>query len=120
MPSKRRPQAQRGRKPEARLNSISISKIRRSKRASKTGVRAISVPLSRLPLRSSQARTKALHVKAAMVRDPELSLSQAAKSEGVSTRSIRQYLKTGFTKVAGRWRANKSDRFREIMYVPDE
>jgi len=55
-----------------------------------------------------------------MVRDPELSLSQAAKSEGVSTRSIRQYLKTGFTKVAGRWRANKSDRFREIMYVPDE
>jgi hypothetical protein len=55
-----------------------------------------------------------------MARDPKLSLSQAAKSEGVSVRSIRQYFPTGFKKVAGRWRANKSDRFREIMYVPDE
>jgi hypothetical protein len=82
--------------------------------------RAMSVPLARLRQRSSEARTKALHVKAAMVRDPKLSLSRAAKSEGVSVRSIRQYFPTAFQKVAGRWRANKADRFREIMYVPDE
>jgi hypothetical protein len=82
--------------------------------------RAMSVPLARLPKRSSEARTKALHVKAAMVRDPKLSLSRAAKSEGVSVRSVRQYFPTGFQKVAGRWRANKADRFREVMYVPDE
>ena len=80
----------------------------------------MSVPLARLRQRSSEARTKALHVKAAMVRDPKLSLSRAAKSEGVSVRSVRQYFPTGFQKVAGRWRANKADRFREVMYVPDE
>jgi len=54
-----------------------------------------------------------------MVRNPNLSRSQAAKAEGVSVRSIQQYLPSGFKKVAGRWRAHKFDSFREIMYVPD-
>jgi hypothetical protein len=119
MPSKRRPQARRGRKPRARTNSISVNKVPRSKRADKPRSRAKSVPLSSLPRRSSDARTKALHVKAAMVRDPRLSRSQAAKAEGVSVRSIQRYLPSGFKKVGGRWRARKFDRFREIMYVPD-
>lgn len=79
----------------------------------------VSIPLSRLPRRSSEARTKALHVKAAMVRNPKLSRSQAAKAEGVSVRSIQQYLSSGFEKVSGRWRARKFDRYREIMYIPD-
>jgi hypothetical protein len=79
----------------------------------------MSVPLSSLPRRSSEARTKALHVKAAMVCNPKLSRTQAAKAEGVSARSIQRYLPSGFEKVGGRWRARKFDRFREVMYVPD-
>jgi hypothetical protein len=54
-----------------------------------------------------------------MIRDPELSRAQAAKAEGVSVRSIERYFPSGFEKVGGRWRARKSDRFRETMYVPD-
>jgi hypothetical protein len=104
----------------ARSTSKSVNVIiSRSGRANKPRRRAVSVPLSSLPRRSSQARTKALHVKAAMARDPKLSRAQAAKAEGVSVRSIQRHLPSGFEKIGGRWRAVKSDRLHEIMYVPD-
>jgi len=102
----------------SRSKSVNVS-ISHAGRANKPRSRPISVPLSRLPRRSSEARTKVLHVKAAMVRDPTLSRAQAAKAEGVSVRSIQEYLPSGFKKVAGRWRARKFDRFHEVMYVPD-
>jgi hypothetical protein len=120
MPSKRRPQAHRGRKPRAGTNSLSINKIARSRRANKPRLPAVPVPLSGLSKRSSEARTKAMHVKAAMLRDPKLSRTQAEKAEGVSHRSVERYLLSGFEKRGGRWRAVKSDRFHETMYVPDE
>ena len=101
----------------SKSNGVSISN---TKQAAKPRSGSRSVPLSRLSQRSSQARTKALHVKAAMLRDPNLSRSQAAKLEKVSVRSVDRYLRSGFEKVAGRWRAVKTDRFRETMYVPDE
>ncbi len=102
----------------SRSKSVNVS-ISRSRRANKPRSRAMSVPLSRLPQRSAAARTKALHVKAAMARDPKLSRAQAAKAEGVSVRSIQRHLPSGFEKIAGRWRAVKTDRLRETMYVPD-
>ena len=101
----------------SKSKSINVS-ISRSKRANKPRSRAVSIPLSSLPRRSAEARTKALHVKAAMSRDPKLSRAQAAKAEGVSVRSIQRHLPSGFEKVGGRWRAVKTDRFRETMYVP--
>lgn len=78
----------------------------------------VSIPLSRLPRRSSEARTKALHVKAAMLRDPSLNLYPTARSFGVKPSVVKKYLGPGFTKVDGHFRANKSDRFHETMYVP--
>ena len=119
MPLKRRPQARRGRKPRAGTNSIATNKIPRSKRANKPRFRPISVPLSRLPRRSSEARTKALHVKTAMARDPDLKLYPTARSFGVKPSVVEKYFGSAFEKVNGHFRASKSDRFRETMYVPD-
>jgi hypothetical protein len=103
MPSKRRPQARRTKLPRA------ITKTRST---------AI-VPLSRLPRRSSEARENALHVLAAMRRDRKLSLSNAARLEGVTVSTVKHYFLSALEKVDGRWHVSKSDRFREVMYVPD-
>jgi hypothetical protein len=81
--------------------------------------RIIPVPLARLPKRSAQARTNALHVKAAMVRDSRLRLSVASRSFGVKPSVVKKYLQSSLEKVNGRWRVRKSDRFRETMYLPD-
>ncbi len=119
MPSKRRPQARRSRSPRAeKPKSISINIVSGSRRANKP--RAHAIPLSRLPKRSSEARTKALHVLAAMRRDDRLSLSKAARLEGVKVSTVKHYFSSRLTKVNGHWRVSKSDRFRETMYVPDE
>ncbi len=94
-------------------------KLTGAKRANKPRSRPISVPLSRLPRRSSEARTKALHVKTAMARDPNLKLYPTARSFGVKPSVVKKYFGSAFEKVNGHFRASKSDRFRETMYVPD-
>src|SRR5271156_2606443 len=75
---------------------------------SKTKSVNVSIPLSRLPRRSSEARTKALHVKAAMLRDPNLRLYPTARSFGVKPHVVKKYLGSGFTKIDGHFRAIKS------------
>lgn len=118
MAPKRRPQARRGRKPRAGTTNSTLS-ISPSKRANKPRSSAIPVPLSLLLRRSSEARTKALHVKTAMVRDPNLKLYPTARSFGVKPSVVKKYFGSAFEKVDGHYRARRSDRFREIMYVPD-
>src|SRR6266851_9567659 len=81
--------------------------------------RVTSVPLSRLSRRSAEARTRAIHVLAKMRHDDELKLSSTARSLGVKPSVVKKYFGSALNKVDGRWRASKSDRFRETMYVPD-
>ena len=92
----------------------------RPKRGRSARKRMLPVPLSRLPRRSSEARTRALHVIAEMRRDKELRLSSVARSFGVKPSVVRKYFGSAFHKVGGSWRVGKSDRFRETMYVPDD
>ena len=77
------------------------------------------VPLVRLPRRSSEARTRAIHVLADMRNDSNLKLSTAARSFGVKPSVVKKYFGSAFKKVGGHWRVRKSDQFRETMYVPD-
>lgn len=94
------------------------SKVASNSRKSKNLTRNI-VPLALLPRRSAEARTKALHVLAAMRNDPKLKLSSAARSFGVKPSVVKKRFGSSLEKVNGRWRVRKSDRFRETMYVPD-
>jgi len=81
--------------------------------------RTLPMPLSRLSRRSSQARTRALHVIAEMRRDKKLRLSSVARSVGVKPSIVRKYFGSALHKVDGSWCVRKSDRFSETMYVPD-
>src|SRR5712691_1390362 len=93
------------------------SKVPSDARNKKTRSAAI-VPLSRLPRRSCEARENALHVLAAMRRDPDLTLYPASRSFGVKPSVVKKYFGSALNKVDGRFRISKSDRFRETMYVP--
>ena len=94
--------------------------IFRSKQSSKRSSSAATIPLARLPKRTAEARTRALHVLAEMRRTPNLKLSAAARSFGVKPSFIKKHFGSSLEKINGHWRVRKSDRFRETMYVPDE
>lgn len=78
-----------------------------------------AVPLAKLPRRSAQARTNALHVLSEMRRNAKSKLSAASRSFGVKPSVVKKYFGSSLDKVNGHWRVSKSDRFRETMYVPD-
>ena len=59
---------------------------------------------------SEFARDRALHVLSAMRRDPNLSLSKAAKLEGVKPDTVKKHFASSLRKVAGTFRVTKSDR----------
>jgi hypothetical protein len=92
---------------------------RRRKRLSQARNRATPVPLARRPRRWAEAKTKALHVLSEMRRNPNVRLSAAARSFGVKPSVVKKHFGSSLYKVNGHWRVRKSDRFREIMYVPD-
>lgn len=69
--------------------------------------------------RSEFARDRALHVVAAMRRDPTLSLSEAAKLEGVKPETVKKYFSSSLRKVAWKFTVTKSDRYSATLYVPD-
>jgi hypothetical protein len=77
------------------------------------------IPLSRLSERSYAARDRALHVLAAMRRNPNLSLTHAAKLQGVKRETVKKYLSAALSKHRGRFLVTKSDRYTETLYVPD-
>jgi hypothetical protein len=78
-----------------------------------------SITLSQLPKRSQAARDRSLHVLAAVRDDTKLSPSCAARREGVKLHTVKKYFPTAFTKVSGKLRVTKSDRFKATLYVPD-
>jgi hypothetical protein len=78
-----------------------------------------SVATSQLNERSQFARDRALHVLAAMRRDPKLSLSRTARLEGIKPETVKKYVSSSLTKSGGKFRATKSDRFSATLYLPD-
>ena len=78
-----------------------------------------SIPISRLPERSYAARDRAFHVLAAMRDDPTLSLTHAAKLEGVKLETVKKYFPSALENTNGKYRARKSDRYMATLYVPD-
>jgi hypothetical protein len=70
-------------------------------------------------LRSQGARDRALHVLAALRRDPHLSLTHAAKLEGVKRETVRKYFTSALKESHGKFRVTKSDRYAATLYVPD-
>lgn len=79
-----------------------------------------SIPLSRLPVRSQAARDRALHVIAAMRHDPNLSLTHAARLQGVKRETVRKYFSSALKVSGGRFRVTKGDRFVAFLNLPDE
>jgi hypothetical protein len=71
-----------------------------------------------LPEQSQPARDRALHVLSAMRRDPTLSLSRAAKLEGVKPATVKKYFSSSLKRSHGKFQATKSDRYSATLYVP--
>jgi hypothetical protein len=82
-------------------------------------LRQHNIPIATLPERSQSARDRALHVLAAMRPDPELSLSRAAKLEGVKVDTVKKYFPSALKKSGGKLHVTKSDRYSATLYVPD-
>jgi hypothetical protein len=89
------------------------------KRAASARSKPAAVPISQLSQRSQSARDRALHVLAAMRHDSNLSLTQAAKLQGVKVKTVKKYLPSALDKAKGRFHATKSDRYTATLYVPD-
>jgi hypothetical protein len=68
---------------------------------------------------SYAARDRALHVLAAMRRDPNLSLTHAARLQGVRPETVKKYFPSALKKANAKFRVTKSDRYTEILYIPD-
>ena len=54
-----------------------------------------------------------------MRRNPKLSLTHAAKLEGVRPETVKKYLPSALKKANGKFQATKSDRYAATLYVPD-
>ena len=77
------------------------------------------IPISHLPKRSQLARDRALHALAAKRRDPNLSLTRAAKEQGVKVATVKKYFSSALKVSKGKLHVTKSDRFTETLFVPD-
>jgi len=74
---------------------------------------------SSLPDRSQSARDRGLHVISAMHRDPNLSLTRAAKLQGIKPATVKKYFPSALKVSNGRFRATKTDRYTATLYTPD-
>jgi hypothetical protein len=72
-----------------------------------------------LPERSQFARDRALHVLSAMRRDSNLSLTRAAKLEGIKAQTVKKYFSSALKLSKGKFRATKGDRYSATLYIPD-
>lgn len=77
------------------------------------------VPIAQLSERSQAARDRALHVLAAMRRDPNLSLTHAAKLQGVKAYTVKKYLTSALKESHGKFQVTKSDRYTATLHLPD-
>ena len=103
----------------ARRSSPTAKRKTRSKAILSQRKRANNVPLARLTARSQGARDRALHVLAAMRRDPGLSLTRATKLQGVKPETVKKYFPSALKKSHAKFQVTKSDRYRATMYIPD-
>ncbi len=94
-----------------------MAKIRASGRQTRRKPRPI--PASQLSERSRASRDRSLHVLAAMRRDPKLSLTRAAKLEGVKRETVKRYFPSALKQSHGEFRVTKSDRNAATLYIPD-
>jgi hypothetical protein len=96
-------------------------KISKGKKKLQTVRRASAptIPVSQLSPRSQAARERALHVLAAMRRDSKLSLSRAAKLQGVKPATVKKYFPSALKESQGKSRATKRDRYAAMLHVPD-
>jgi len=74
---------------------------------------------AKLSQRSQSAYDRSLHVLAAMRRDPTLSLTHAAKLQGVKRETVKKYLSSALKQSLGKFRVTKSDRHTATLYIPD-
>jgi hypothetical protein len=89
------------------------------KQSRKQGRTRRSISIAPQPEPSHAARDRALHVLAAMRHDPNLSLTHAAKLEGVKPQTVKKYFPAALKKANGKFQATKSDRYGATLYVPD-
>ena len=54
-----------------------------------------------------------------MRRDPNLSLTHAAKLEGVKRETVRKYFPSALKESQGKYRATKGDRYAATLYIPN-
>src|SRR5947209_8147921 len=76
--------------------------------------------MSRAAKRSESERIKALHVLSDLRRDPNLSLTQAARNREISIGSVRKHIGSQLRQEGpgGRIRVTKSDRLRATLHIP--
>jgi hypothetical protein len=72
-----------------------------------------------LPKRSESARDRALHVLAAMRRDPSLSLTRAAKLQRIKAATVKKYFPSGLNVSSGKFRVATRDRYSATLFIPD-
>lgn len=90
--------------------------VRRKQRRSR---RPRNLSTSSLPERSQFARDRALHALADMRHDPNLSLTHAARLQGVKRETVKKYFPSALKQANGKFRVTKSDRYTATLYVPD-
>jgi hypothetical protein len=69
--------------------------------------------------RARKSRDRALHVLAAMRRDSKLSLTRAAKLEGIKPGTVKKYFSSDLRKSNGKFRVTKGDRHSATLYLFD-
>lgn len=89
------------------------------KPSAKSHKRTHKLSAANLSLRSQQARDHALHVLSAMRHDSKLSLTRAAKLQGIKPATVWKYFPSALTKSKGKFRATKGDRYSATLYIPD-
>ena len=112
MPQKRKRQAARQSSPAAKNKTQRRLNVPRP-------ARQRNIPIASLPERSQSARDRSMHVLATMRRDAKLSLTHAAKLQGVKRETVKKYFPSALKKANGKFQATKSDRYTATLYVPD-
>jgi len=69
--------------------------------------------------RQAATRSRAIQVKGDMLRNPSLTLRQAARNRDIDARTVRAHIESAlFKDSSGRIKARPSDRFRETLHIP--
>jgi len=78
--------------------------------------------ISLLSERTQSAREKALHVLSDLRRDPNLTLTQAAKNREISPDTIRKHIGSELVQEGpgGRIRVTQSDRLQATLNIPSD